>query len=212
VNRRSPTGSPAPRGVGFRLRRLIARAVFFEDCGNRVPEVHWSGPSAGTHPVRGMTRDSMPMTDTGIPAMCASNTTEVSASAMSAHRSSTGWSWSTTERMTVCIRSRRIPCSDPAKMFAILPQRLQSGNGRSAAVAISSPRSTLLACSIASAFRGAPALVDVRRLFLHRRRRRHRAFQIHERADQLVDAVSVGVAPCLFRPSRNRPNTLNTWM
>ena len=51
------------------LAALIARAVFFEDCGKRVPDVHWSGPSAGTHPLRGMTRDSMPMTHTGIPAM-----------------------------------------------------------------------------------------------------------------------------------------------
>ena len=33
----------------FPLAALIARAVFFEDCGNRVPDVHWSGPSAG-HP------------------------------------------------------------------------------------------------------------------------------------------------------------------
>ncbi len=41
------------------------------------------------------------MTVTGFPPRCASNTTEVSASAMSAHRSSTAWSWSTTERITV---------------------------------------------------------------------------------------------------------------
>jgi high-affinity nickel-transport protein len=26
------------------------------------------------------------------------------------------------------------------------------------------------------------------------------------------DADSVGVAPCLFRPPRNRPTTLNTWL
>ncbi len=48
-----------------------------------------------------MARDSMPMTLTGYPPRCASNTTDVSASAMSAHRSSTVWSWSTSERITV---------------------------------------------------------------------------------------------------------------
>jgi hypothetical protein len=29
------------------LVALIARAVFFDDLGNSVPAVHWSGPSAG---------------------------------------------------------------------------------------------------------------------------------------------------------------------
>ena len=36
------------------LAALIARAVFFDDLGNSVPEVNWSGPSAGRNPRRGM--------------------------------------------------------------------------------------------------------------------------------------------------------------
>ena len=32
------------------LAALTARAIFFDDCGNSVPDVHWSGPSAGTGP------------------------------------------------------------------------------------------------------------------------------------------------------------------
>ena len=47
------------------LAALIARAVFFDDRGNNVPEVNWSGPSAGRNPRRGMFRDSMPMIATG---------------------------------------------------------------------------------------------------------------------------------------------------
>ena len=47
------------------LAALIARAVFFDDCGNSVPAVHWSGPSAGKEPRRGIGRDSMPSTLTG---------------------------------------------------------------------------------------------------------------------------------------------------
>src|SRR5699024_11785025 len=72
-----------------------------DEAGNRVPEVHESGPSAGNQPLRGIDRDSIPMTVTGLPTRCASNTTEVSAPAMSAQRSSGGWSWSTKDRLTV---------------------------------------------------------------------------------------------------------------
>ena len=39
---------------------LIARASFLEAAGNSVPDVHCSGPSAGTAPKRGSGRDSMP--------------------------------------------------------------------------------------------------------------------------------------------------------
>src|SRR5450756_2649832 len=42
------------------LAALMARAVFLDDLGNRVPAVHWSGPSAGSQPRRGIGRDSMP--------------------------------------------------------------------------------------------------------------------------------------------------------
>jgi hypothetical protein len=83
------------------LQALTARAVFFDERGNSVPAVHWSGPSAGKLPRRGIGRDSMPSTVTGRPPRCASSTTVVSASAMPAQRSSTGWSWSLTARMTV---------------------------------------------------------------------------------------------------------------
>ena len=83
------------------LAALMARAVFREECGKRVPDVHWSGPSAGKLPRRGIGCDSMPRTETGCPPRWASCTTTVSASAMPAHRSSTGWSWSVTARMTV---------------------------------------------------------------------------------------------------------------
>ena len=47
------------------LAELIARAVFFDDRGNSVPAVHWSGPSAGKLPRRGIGRDSTPSTITG---------------------------------------------------------------------------------------------------------------------------------------------------
>src|SRR5271166_4464224 len=49
------------------LAALIARATFFEESGKSVPAVHWSGPSAGTNPNRGMGLDSMPMRHTGWP-------------------------------------------------------------------------------------------------------------------------------------------------
>ena len=45
----------------------------------------------------------MPSRHTGRPPMCASCTTAVSASAMPAQRSSTGWSWSDSARITVRI-------------------------------------------------------------------------------------------------------------
>src|ERR687893_383590 len=83
------------------LAALMARAVFFDERGNSVPAVHWSGPSAGWLPRRGIGRDSTPRTHTGWPPRWASRTTEVSASAIPAHRSRTGWSWSVTARMTV---------------------------------------------------------------------------------------------------------------
>jgi hypothetical protein len=69
---------------------LIARAVFFDDCGKRVPAVQVSGPSLGGNPRLGTGRDSMPMSDTGLPPRWASSTTDVSASAMPAQRSSVG--------------------------------------------------------------------------------------------------------------------------
>jgi hypothetical protein len=47
------------------LAALIARAAFLDECGKRVPDVHWSGPSAGKLPRRGIGRDSMPRTETG---------------------------------------------------------------------------------------------------------------------------------------------------
>src|SRR5918998_1970560 len=34
------------------LAALIARAVLYDERGNRVPAVHWSGPSAGRGPPR----------------------------------------------------------------------------------------------------------------------------------------------------------------
>ena len=47
--------------------RSIAKggAAFFDDCGNNVPEVQCSGPSAGTKPSRGTGCDSMPIRQTG---------------------------------------------------------------------------------------------------------------------------------------------------
>src|SRR5205823_9713427 len=46
---------------------LIARATFFEDCGNSVPAVYVSGPSVGGKPRPGTARDSMPTRQTGRP-------------------------------------------------------------------------------------------------------------------------------------------------
>src|SRR5918997_6935720 len=46
------------------LQALIARAVFFDERGNSVPAVHWSGPSAGKAPRLGIGRDSTPRTHT----------------------------------------------------------------------------------------------------------------------------------------------------
>src|SRR5512146_815916 len=46
---------------------LIARAVFFDDCGNSVPAVYVSGPSVGGMPRRGTDLDSMPIRQTGRP-------------------------------------------------------------------------------------------------------------------------------------------------
>src|ERR1044072_8501967 len=46
---------------------LIARAVFFDDCGNSVPAVYVSGPSVGGNPRRDTARDSMPIRHTGPP-------------------------------------------------------------------------------------------------------------------------------------------------
>jgi hypothetical protein len=83
------------------LAALIARAAFFDERGNSVPAVHWSGPSVGKLPRRWIGRDSTPRTVTGCPPRCASMTTVVSASAMPAHRSRIAWSWSVTARITV---------------------------------------------------------------------------------------------------------------
>src|SRR3974377_1473741 len=57
------------------LAELMARATFLEDSGNKVPAVHWSGPSAGTNPNRGTGFDSIPIRKTGEPPRCASHTT-----------------------------------------------------------------------------------------------------------------------------------------
>ena len=60
-----------------------------------------SGPSVGGKPRRGTVLDSIPTRQTGNPPSCASCTTAVSASAIPAQRSSTGWSWSATARISV---------------------------------------------------------------------------------------------------------------
>src|ERR1022692_5310027 len=46
---------------------LMARAVFFDDRGNKVPAVYVSGPSVGGKPRRDTDRDSMPIRQTGQP-------------------------------------------------------------------------------------------------------------------------------------------------
>jgi hypothetical protein len=74
------------------------------------------------------------------------------------------------------------------------------------------PPYSLLACSVASAFRGAPALVDVRRLFYIAVADGAGPFRSTNVPEQLVEAVSVGVAPLLVSSARNRPTTLNTWL
>src|SRR5919202_5557288 len=66
------------------LAALIARAAFFDDCGNSVPAVQVSGPSLGGNPRRGTGLDSIPMRHTGWPPRWASRTTAVSASAIPA--------------------------------------------------------------------------------------------------------------------------------
>ena len=71
------------------LAALIARAVFFDERGNSVPAVQMSGPSLGGKPRRGIGRDSMPIRQTGRPPRWASKTTDMSASAIPAQRSST---------------------------------------------------------------------------------------------------------------------------
>ncbi len=60
-----------------------------------------SGPSVGGNPRRGTERDSTPTRQTGHPPRWTSCTTAVSASAIPAQRSSTGWSASDTARITV---------------------------------------------------------------------------------------------------------------
>src|SRR6266511_5029437 len=72
------------------LAALSALATFLEDRGNSVPEVHWSGPSAGTKPCRGTGLDSKPITSTARPPRRASQTTAVSASRIPAQRSKIG--------------------------------------------------------------------------------------------------------------------------
>ncbi len=110
---RLPAGIASPAGVemarawrraGGDGRRpeaaLIARAIFLEASGNSVPDVHWSGPSAGTGPWRGWGRDSMPSSATGQPPRWASHATAMSASRIPFQRSSGGRSASMTARMT----------------------------------------------------------------------------------------------------------------
>ena len=82
------------------LAVLMARATFFDDWGNRVPEVHTVGPSPGTSPSRATGLDSRPTRHTGIPPMWVSHTTAVSACCQRSHRSSGRWSASLTARMT----------------------------------------------------------------------------------------------------------------
>ncbi len=79
---------------------LIARAIFLEASGNSVPDVHWSGPSAGTGPWRASGRDSIPSIATGQPPRCASQATATSASCIPFQRSRGGWSSSATARIT----------------------------------------------------------------------------------------------------------------
>ena len=79
----------------------MARATFLLDRGNSVPEVNVSGPSVGGKPARTTGCDSIPITQAEWPPTRASMTTAVSASAMPAHRSTRGWSWSQTAAMTV---------------------------------------------------------------------------------------------------------------
>src|ERR1700746_2011263 len=50
------------------LAAFMARATFLDDRGKRVPDVHWSGPSAGTDPLRGKASDSRRLGHTGNPA------------------------------------------------------------------------------------------------------------------------------------------------
>jgi len=73
---------------------------FFDERGNRVPEVHWSGPSAGWKPRRGRGRDSKPRTEAGWPPRKASQTTPISASSMPYQRSRGSRSWSMTAAIT----------------------------------------------------------------------------------------------------------------
>ena len=65
-----------------------------------MPEVHCSGPSAGTGPKRGSGRDSMPSIETGRPPRWVSHTTAFSASRSPAQRSSGSRSASATARIT----------------------------------------------------------------------------------------------------------------
>src|ERR1019366_8533477 len=83
------------------LAALRARATFFDERGNSVPALHWSGPSAGTNPKRGTCLDSMPMRQTGYPPRWASQITAVSAPRMPGQRSRGRWSWSTTAFITL---------------------------------------------------------------------------------------------------------------
>ena len=65
-----------------------------------MPDVHCSGPSAGTEPKRASGRDSMPIIATGRPPRWASHTTATSASCIAAQRSSGTRSASATARIT----------------------------------------------------------------------------------------------------------------
>lgn len=80
------------------------------------------------------------------------------------------------------------------------------GARRSAAVPISSPRSTLLACSIASAFRGAPALVDVRRPFYIAVADGAAPFRSTNVPSSSSTPVSVGVAPLIVSSVPESPD------
>ncbi len=49
----------------FPLAAFNARAIFLDACGNNVPDVQLSGPSAGTIPSRLIWCDSNPIMQTG---------------------------------------------------------------------------------------------------------------------------------------------------
>ena len=82
------------------LAARMARAALREEFGNSVPLIHTAGPSGGPGRRRGIGWDSMPTKQTGCPFIWPCIATVVSPPAMSAHRSSSGASWSLIARIT----------------------------------------------------------------------------------------------------------------